>query len=45
MRKIAFHYNLGHVNLSLDFDNGSFQFKCLPIQAIMITYFDEQKIK
>jgi anaphase-promoting complex subunit 2 len=45
MRKISFHYNLGHVNLTLTFDNGSFDFKCLPIQAIMITYFDESKIK
>lgn len=45
MRKIFFHYNLGHVNISLTFDNGEFQFKCLPIQAIMITYFDDEKIK
>lgn len=45
MRKIFYHYNLGHVNLTLTFDNGSFDFKCLPIQAIMINYFDEDKMK
>jgi anaphase-promoting complex subunit 2 len=45
MRKIFFHYNLGHVNLTLSFDNGDFEFKCLPIQAIMITYFDEEKMR
>ena len=45
MRKIAFHYNLGHVNLTLSFDNGDFQFKCLPLQAIMISAFDQTKMK
>ena len=40
MRKIFFHYNLGHVTLTLSFENGDFEFKCLPIQAIMITYLD-----
>eukprot|EP00919_Chromeraceae_sp_WS-2016_P041596 GHVR01099116.1.p1 GENE.GHVR01099116.1~~GHVR01099116.1.p1 ORF type:complete len:114 (-),score=11.61 GHVR01099116.1:213-554(-) len=45
MRKINFHYNLGHVDLSLSFDNGEFHFKCPPIQAIMITYFDENEMK
>lgn len=45
MRKIFYHYNLGHVNLTLSFENGDFDFKCLPIQAIMINAFDEQKIK
>ena len=45
MRKIYFHYNLGHVNLTLSFENGDFEFKCLPIQAIMIIYFDEDKMK
>jgi anaphase-promoting complex subunit 2 len=45
MRKIFFHYNLGYVNLTLTFDNGSFDFKCSPIQAMMVTYFDEEKMK
>ena len=45
MRKIFFHYNLGYVNLTLSFDNGDFPFKCLPLQALMITYFDESKMK
>lgn len=45
MRKIFYHYNLGHVNLTLSFENGDFDFKCLPIQAIMINSFDEEKIK
>lgn len=45
MRKIIFHYNLGHVNLTLSFDNGPFDFKCSPIQAVLITYFDEEKMK
>jgi len=45
MRKISFHYNLGHVNLTLTFDNGDFPFKCLPIQAVLITYFDDDRIK
>ena len=40
MRKIFFHYNLGHVNLSLNFENGDFEFKCTPIQAVLISYFD-----
>jgi anaphase-promoting complex subunit 2 len=33
MRKLIWHTNLGHVNLSLTFDNGEFDFKCLPIHA------------
>lgn len=41
MRKIQWHYNLGFVNLALSFDNGEFKFKCLPIHAILISYFDE----
>ena len=45
MRKIIWHYNLGHVNITLSFKNGDFDFKCLPIQAIMISYFDESKMK
>ncbi len=45
MRKINFHFNLGHVNLTLSFDNGNFDFKCLPIQAMLITYFDDDIMK
>ena len=45
MRKIFYHYNLGHVNLTLSFDNGDFEFKCLPLQAILISAFDETKMK
>lgn len=45
MRKVHFHYNLGHVNLTLSFKNGDFDFKCLPIQAVMINFFDETKIR
>ena len=44
MRRIFFHYNLGHVNLTLSFDNGDFPFKCSPVQAILITYFDEDRL-
>ena len=45
MRKIFFHYNLGHVNLTLTFDNGSFDFKCMPVHAMLINSFDDSKIK
>lgn len=45
MRKIHFHYNLGHVNLTLSFKNGGFDFKCMPVHAILINCFDETKIK
>jgi anaphase-promoting complex subunit 2 len=45
MRKVYFHYNLGHVNLNLSFENGDFPFKCLPVQAIMICYFDETRMR
>ncbi len=41
MRKIHYHNSLGHVNLTLSFDNGDFEFKCLPIHAVIIGYFDE----
>ena len=43
MRKLIWHTNLGHVNLSLTFDNGEFDFKCLPIHAHLISFFDESK--
>ena len=44
MRKIHYHYNLGHVNLTLSFRNGDFDFKCMPIHAMMISCFDEAYI-
>ncbi len=43
MRKLIWHTNLGHVNLSLTFENGEFDFKCLPIHAQLISFFDESK--
>ena len=45
MRKIQYHNSLGHANLTLTFKNGSFDFKCLPIHAVIINYFDEDKMK
>ncbi len=36
MRKLIWHTSLGNVNLSLTFDNGEFEFKCLPIHAMLI---------
>ncbi|KRX01026.1 Cullin homology [Pseudocohnilembus persalinus] len=42
-RKLKLHPNLGYVNLTLSFDNGDFDFKCPPIQALLISYFDETK--
>ena len=41
MRRLQWHSQLGFVNLSLSFDNGEFEFKCLPIHAVLISYFDE----
>jgi hypothetical protein len=29
------------VALTLSFDNGNFDFKCLPVHALLISYFDE----
>lgn len=43
MKKLLWHQSLGHVILSLTFDNGEFEFKCLPIHAILISYFDDSK--
>lgn len=45
MRRIQFHYNLGYVKLELKFDNeGLFEFKCLPIHAILIGCFADKGI-
>mmetsp|Transcript_14585 Transcript_14585/g.12387 ORF Transcript_14585/g.12387 Transcript_14585/m.12387 type:complete len:196 (+) Transcript_14585:581-1168(+) len=45
MRKMIWHHSLGWVDLDLEFDNGSFNFKCLPTHAILISYFDERFLK
>eukprot|EP01017_Pseudomicrothorax_dubius_P034038 TRINITY_DN461_c0_g1_i5.p1 TRINITY_DN461_c0_g1~~TRINITY_DN461_c0_g1_i5.p1 ORF type:complete len:816 (-),score=203.93 TRINITY_DN461_c0_g1_i5:80-2527(-) len=45
MRKLLLHYELGYVDLSLTFDNGSFEFKCQPIHAMLISFFDETRIR
>jgi len=42
MRKLIWHHSLGSVDLSLEFDNGEFNFKCLPTHAILISYFDDR---
>jgi len=44
MRKLTWHENLGKVDIELTFDNGTFNFKCLPIHAILINIFDEDKM-
>lgn len=41
MRKIQFHYDLGYVNIVLTFENGDVPFRCLPIHAVIISFFDE----
>lgn len=41
MRKLIWHYQLGCVDLTLEFDNGSIDVKCLPIHAVLISYFDD----
>jgi len=42
MRKLIWHHSLGSVDLALEFDNGEFNFKCLPTHAILIGYFDDR---
>lgn len=41
MRKLIWHHELGSVTLNLTFDNGDFEFKCLPLHATILQYFDE----
>ena len=41
MRKIQFHYDLGYVNIVLTFENGDVPFRCLPVHAVIISFFDE----
>lgn len=41
MRSLLWHHDLGSVTLDLSFDNGDFEFKCLPIHACLIGYFND----
>lgn len=41
MRTLLWHHDLGSVTLTLDFDNGEFEFKCLPVHAAIIGLFNE----
>jgi hypothetical protein len=43
-RVLKFKKNLGVVTLTLTFENGSFQFKVSPIQAAIISLFNEKRI-
>jgi anaphase-promoting complex subunit 2 len=43
LRTLKFHTSLGSVNINLTFSNGSFKFKVLPIQAAIISLFDDTK--
>jgi anaphase-promoting complex subunit 2 len=36
MRKLIWHHELGSVTLNLTFDNGDFEFKCLPLHATIL---------
>lgn len=42
MRRLIWHHSLGWVDLELEFENGKFNFKCLPTHAILVSYFDER---
>lgn len=41
MRTLLWHHDLGSVSLSLTFDNGEFDFRCLPVHAAIIGYFND----
>ncbi|CAK59207.1 unnamed protein product (macronuclear) [Paramecium tetraurelia] len=45
MRSLLWHHDLGSVTLDLTFDNGDFEFKCLPIHACIIGYFNDDDSK
>eukprot|EP00347_Sterkiella_histriomuscorum_P002825 403366657 len=45
IRTVNFRPQLGSVNLTLHFDNGSFKFRVTPIQAAIITMFDDENSK
>ena len=41
MRTLFWHHDLGSVSLTLTFDNCECDFKCLPIHATIIQYFND----
>ena len=41
MRRLLWHHELGSVTMTLSFDNGDFDFRCLPIHAALLDHFDE----
>jgi hypothetical protein len=45
IKKLQFHNNLGSVKVSLTFDAGEEVFKCQPVQAVLIGYFDEDNME
>ena len=45
LSEINYLSNLGHVELTLTFDNGSFKFNVSPIQAAIISLFDDSEDK
>lgn len=44
IQKLSFHNNLGSVKLKLTFPSGVSHFKCQPIQAVLIGFFDKKKM-
>lgn len=40
-RTVEFFPQIGSVNLTLHFDNGSFKFRVTPLQASIISLFDD----
>lgn len=44
VQKLSFHNNLGSVELKLKFPSGESHFKCQPIQAVLISFFDKRKM-
>lgn len=45
MRTVNFWPALGSVNLTLHFENGSFKFRVTPLQAAIISLFDDKDSK
>lgn len=44
MRNLLWHYELGSVTIQLTFDNGDFEFRCLPVHAALLEHFDESSM-
>jgi hypothetical protein len=40
-KKLKYYQNLGSVTIDLDFPSGSHEFKCQPIQALIMSFFSE----